>query len=52
MGFSFNPYPDLLSSSEGFLGKVFGWDGFGFFGVFILQTLKLGGLKVPSTFGI
>ena len=38
--------------SDGFFRKVFGWEGFGFFGVFVLETLKLGGLKVPSTFGI
>jgi hypothetical protein len=38
--------------SEGFIGKVFGWEGFGSFGVFVPVTLKLGGLKVPSTFGI
>jgi hypothetical protein len=34
--------------SEGF----FGWEGFGFFLVFVPVTLKLGGLKVPSFFGI
>jgi hypothetical protein len=33
------------------LGKVFGWEGFGSF-VFIPVILELGGLKVPSTFGI
>ena len=38
--------------SEGFFGKVFGWEGFGSFGVFVPVTLKLGGLKVPSFFGI
>jgi hypothetical protein len=37
--------------SEGFLGKVFGWEGFGSF-CFIPVTLELGGLKVPSFFGI
>jgi hypothetical protein len=39
-------------SFEGFFGKVFGWEGFGSFGVFVPVTLKIGGLKVPSTFGI
>jgi hypothetical protein len=38
--------------SDGFFGKVFDWEGFGSFGVFVLETLKLGGLKVPSVFGI
>jgi hypothetical protein len=36
---------DLWVSFEGF----FVWEGFGSFGVL---TLKLGGMKVPSTFGI
>ena len=31
---------------------IFGWEGFGFLCVFVPVTLKLGGLKVPSFFGI